>query len=227
MSVRNRLRWFAVRRLASMPDRRGVKWLLHLQDRLYYFTLGVIKITEGDTHPRHRVTDAQPFFRANIRQGDRVLDVGSAYGHNAAAIADLAGHVTGIEVRAEAVERARRERGRPNIEYRVGTFDSLKPGETFDVVLLGNVLEHIADRQAFLAECRARGRRVIVRVPAVDRDWMIPYRQELGLRWKLHVDHEIEYTVDTLTDELTRAGFAVTSCFSKYGAIHAVADRTA
>lgn len=227
VGVRNRLQQIAVRRLAAMPNRRGVKWLLHLQDRLYYFTLGVIKITEGDTHPRHRVTDAQPFFRAHIKPGDRVLDVGSAYGHNAVALANVAGSIVGIEVRPEAVERARRERARPNIEYRVGTFDALKPGETFDVVLLGNVLEHIADRQAFLAECRARAKRVIVRVPAIDRDWMIPYRQELGMRWKLHVDHEIEYTAETLTDELTRAGFDVKACFSKFGAMHAVADRTA
>lgn len=225
MGVRSLARGFVVKRLAALPDRRGVKWLVSLQDRLYYFTLGVIKITEGETHPRHRVTDAQSFFRAHVRPGDRVLDVGSAYGHNARALSEVAASVVGIEVRAAAVERARRTNSSGNIEYRVGAFDALRPGESFDTILLGNVLEHIADRSGFLAECRTRGRRLIVRVPAIDRDWMVPYRQELGLPWKLHPDHEIEYSVETLSAELERAGFDVKICFSRYGAIHAVADR--
>jgi SAM-dependent methyltransferase len=213
-------RWFARR-----PDRAGVKQLLRLQDSLYYFTLGVIKITEGHTHPRHRVTDAPAFFLSQVRPGDRVLDVGSAFGHNAVVMAERAAAVVGIEIRPDAVARARAERSRPNVEYRVGTLDDLAPDDQFDVALLGNVLEHIADRAAFLAQVRAHARRIVVRVPAIDRDWMIPYRQELGMRWKLHLDHEIEYTVETLSAELGAAGFRVTTCFSKFGAIHAAGDR--
>lgn len=214
-------RWFAER-----PDRAGVKQLLRLQDSLYYFTLGVIKLTEGHSHPRHRVTDAPAFYASHVSPGDRVLDVGSAYGHNAFAVATRAAHVVGLEIRPEAVERARREHGQPNIEYRVGTLADLRADEQFDVVLLGNVLEHIADRQTFLATCRAHGRRLLVRVPAIDRDWMIPYRQELGLNWKLHPDHEIEYTARTLAAELVEAGFSVVSVESRFGAIHAVAERS-
>lgn len=224
LGVRASARRWLTRRLAALPGRRGVKWLLRLQDRLYYFTLGVIKITEGNSHPRHRVTDAREFFATHVQPGDRVLDIGSAYGHNAAALADRAGRVVGIEVRPDAVERARREHGRENIEYRVGTLADLPAEELFDVILLGNVLEHIADRQAFLAICRARGPRLLVRVPAVDRDWLVPYRQELGLPWKLHPDHEIEYTADSLRRELEDAGFVVTHCFARYGALHAVAE---
>lgn len=227
MSVRTAMRGAVMRWLVAMPDRRGVKLLLNLQDRLYGFTLGVIKRTEGDSHPRHRVTDARTFFVSHVAPGDRVLDVGSAYGHNAAAVAAVASHVTGIEIRPEAAERARREHARANVEYRVGTLADLRPDERFDVVLLGNVLEHIADRTAFLAACRRHGRRLLVRVPALDRDWMIPYRQELGVRWKLHPDHEVEYTVETLKAELEANGFHVPICYSRFGAIHAVAEAVA
>jgi SAM-dependent methyltransferase len=223
-ALRAQCRRWLTRRLAALPDRRGVKWLLRLQDRLYYFTLGVIKVTEGDSHPRHRVTDAPDFFVEHVRPGDRVLDVGAAYGHNALALAGRAAQVVGIERRPEAVARARRERARANIEYRIGTLTDVPAHERYDVILLGNVLEHIADRPAFLAECRSRGRRLIVRVPAADRDWVVPYRQELGLPWKLHPDHEIEYTTETLTRELEQAGFVVGTCFSRYGALHAVAE---
>lgn len=224
MSGRAVLRGWATRRLAALPDRRGVKWLLRLQDRLYYFTLGVIKITEGDSHPRHRVTDARQFFAGHVQPGDRVLDVGAAYGHNAVAVAEHASHVVGVEIRREAVERARRERARENIDYRVGTLADLSSEEYFDVILLGNVLEHIVDRRAFLVECRARTQRLLVRVPAIDRDWLVPYRRELGLPWKLHPDHEIEYTAVGLMNELDEAGFNVTECFARYGALHAVAE---
>jgi SAM-dependent methyltransferase len=201
-----------------------VKFLLRLQDRLYYFTLGVIKITEGDSHPRHRVTDARAFFANHVLSGERVLDVGAAYGHNAVAVAERASLVVGIEIRPEAVARARRDRSRNNVEYRVGALADLDAHERFDVIILGNVLEHIADRQSFLAACRARAKRLLVRVPAVDRDWLVAYRQELGLPWKLHPDHEIEYTVDTLRRELDQAGFETKECFSRFGAIHAVAE---
>lgn len=220
------LRQWATRRLASLPDRRGVKWLLRLHDRLYYFTLGVIKISEGNSHPRHRLTDAREFFARHVGPGDRVLDVGAAYGHNAVAIAERAASVTGIEIRPEAVERAKRERSRSNISYRIGSLDDLPNGEQFDVIVLGNVLEHISDRQHFLSACRRRARRLLVRVPAVDRDWLVPYRRELGLPWKLHPDHQVEYTAETLTRELEQAGFIVRSCVNRYGAVHAAAEAT-
>jgi SAM-dependent methyltransferase len=215
--------WLA-RRLAALPDRRGVKGLLRLHDWLYYFTLRVIKITEADSHPRHRVTDAREFFARHVREGDRVLDVGAAYGHNAVAVADRASRVVGIEIRREAVERARRERTRSNVEYRVGTIDDVPSTERFDVILLGNVLEHIADRKTFLGKCGERGRRLLIRVPAIDRDWLVPYRRELGLPWRLHPDHEIEYTTDTLERELDAAGFVMRECFCRFGAVHAVAE---
>ncbi len=216
-------RWLT-RRLAALPDRRGVKWLLRLHDWLYFFMLGVIKITEGNSHPRHRVTDARQFFAGHVREGDRVLDVGAAYGHNAVAVAERASFVVGIEIRPEAVERARRERTRSNVEYRVGTIEDIPDSEKFDVILLGNVLEHIADRQTFLGKCGERGRRLLIRVPAIDRDWLVPYRRELGLPWRLHADHQIEYTTDTLTRELEAAGFVTRECFSRFGAVHAVAE---
>lgn len=223
--IGSRLRRWITTGLAAWPDRGGVKFLLRLRDRLDGFTLGVIKRTEGNAHPRHRVTDAPDFFRNEVHAGDTVLDVGSAYGHNATAMASRAGRVVGIEPRPEAVARARAERPAANVEYRVGTLATLDPAERFDVIVLGNVLEHITDRAAFLAACRRHGRKLLVRVPAIDRDWMVPYRRELGMRWTLHPDHAIEYTIETLRDELTAAGFRVTSCVSRFGALQAVAVR--
>lgn len=214
----------AVRWLAARPDRGGIKRLLRLHDRLYYFMLGVIKASEGGIHPRHRLTDAHRFFLSHVGPGDRVLDVGSAYGQIAAALAAAAKAVTGLERRPEAVARARAEFTAENLAFEVGDFFDFRPGERYDVIVAANVLEHVRDRQAFLRKCASLADRLLVRVPAVDRDWLVPYRRELGLEWRLHPDHEIEYTAETLRAELEAAGYVVRHTSTSYGAIHGVAE---
>lgn len=214
----------ATRWLAGRPDRGGIKVLLRLHDRLYYFMLGVIKASEAGIHPRHRLTDAHQFFLSHVGPGDRVLDVGSAYGQIAAALAAAATAVTGLERRPEAVARARAEFTAENLAFEVGDFFNFRSAERYDVIVAANVLEHIRDRQAFLRKCATLADRLLVRVPAVDRDWLVPYRRELGLPWHLHPDHEIEYTAETLRAELEAAGYVVRHTSTSYGAIHGVAE---
>lgn len=212
-----------IRWLAARPDRGGIKFLLRLHDRLYYFMLGVIKASEEGIHPRHRLTDAHQFFLDRVGPGDRILDVGSAYGHIAATLAGKAKAVTGLERRPEAVARARAQFMAENLAFEVGDFFDFRPAERYDVVVAGNVLEHVRDRQAFLRKCAALADRLLVRVPAVDRDWLVPYRRELGLEWRLHPDHQTEYTEATLREELTAAGYVVSVCRTTYGALHCAA----
>ena len=213
-----------VRWLATRPDRGGIRFLLRFHDRLYYFTLGVIKASEAGIHPRHRLTDAHQFFLDHVGPGDRILDVGSAYGHIAAALAAKAKAVTGLERRPEAVARARAEFPAGNLVFEAGDFFDFRSAERYDVIVAANVLEHVRDRQAFLRKCATLADRLLVRVPAVDRDWLVPYRRELGLEWRLHPDHEIEYTHETLRAELEAAGYVVRHTSTSYGAIHGVAE---
>ena len=211
------------RGLAKMPDRRGVKLLLRVHDRLFYYTLGVIKLTEGGLHPKHRVTDLHAFFVGEVAPGDRVLDVGCAYGQIATALASKAARVTALDVRPEAIARARAEHVRSNLTFVVGEFATFPTAERYDVIVLSNVLEHVRDRSTFLGKCRALGSKLLVRVPAIDRDWGVPYRRELGLEWRLHPDHEVEYTEESLRAELDAAQFVVERCTARYGALHCVA----
>jgi SAM-dependent methyltransferase len=218
------LRRWLVHRLAGLPDRRGVRMVIRLHDRTYGFMLQVIKVSERGYHPKHRVTDLHTFFQGAVEPGWKVLDVGCGYGHIAKSVASKAGTVTGVDIRPEAIARAQAQRPGPNIEYVAADFADFIDTRTFDLVIASNVLEHIKDRQSFLAKCRRLAPRIALRVPATDRDWLVPYKEELGLDGRLHPDHEIEYTEETLTDEVRRAGYRVTRIYEKFGAIHCLAE---
>ena len=67
---------------------------------------------------------------------------------------------------------------------------------------MSNVLEHIKDRHEFLMKCKVHAPKLLIRVPAFERDWLVPYKKSLGLEWKLHNDHYIEHTVEELMREI-------------------------
>ncbi|MGE0120386.1 MAG: bifunctional 2-polyprenyl-6-hydroxyphenol methylase/3-demethylubiquinol 3-O-methyltransferase UbiG [Dongiaceae bacterium] len=88
--------------------------------------------------------------------GLRLLDIGCGGGLLAEPMARLGAQVTGIDAveRNVQVARLHAERGGLAIDYRAATPEELVPaGRTFDVVLNMEVIEHVADRAAFLAAC--------------------------------------------------------------------------
>ncbi len=104
------------------------------------------------------VTRADMFDRSRILldwvgNGKRVLEVGCSTGFMSRLMVERNCIVTGIEVDAEAAERARRYCEDVHV-LDLNRCDWIKDiGEkTFDVVLLGDVLEHLADPARVLRE---------------------------------------------------------------------------
>ena len=90
--------------------------------------------------------------------GLRVLDVGVGGGLVAEPLARLGAAVTGIDAGEASIGVARAHAATQglNIDYRHATAGALRAaGETFDTVLALEVVEHVADRAAFLADCAA------------------------------------------------------------------------
>src|SRR5262245_33616525 len=88
----------------------------------------------------------------------RLLDIGCGGGLLAEPMARLGAAVTGIDAveRNIAVARLHAERGGLSIDYRIATPEELvDSGGKFDVILNMEVIEHVADRAAFLAACCA------------------------------------------------------------------------
>jgi 2-polyprenyl-6-hydroxyphenyl methylase/3-demethylubiquinone-9 3-methyltransferase len=108
-------------------------------------------------------------------EGLRILDIGCGAGLLCEPLARSGAQVTGIDAAARNVAAARihaASRG-ITIDYRVGDpAMALRPDERFDVVLLLEVVEHVADVESFVA---AAGRHVapggMLVASTIDRTW--------------------------------------------------------
>lgn len=89
----------------------------------------------------------------------QVLDVGCGYGHTALEIAKRCARVVGIEPSAPLHEQAAQlgdSSGIANVEFRQESIYDLVEVERYDLVVLDNVLEHLADQPSALrriSEC--------------------------------------------------------------------------
>jgi 2-polyprenyl-6-hydroxyphenyl methylase/3-demethylubiquinone-9 3-methyltransferase len=107
---------------------------------------------------RDRIAD---HFARDVRGGRpldglRILDVGCGGGLLCEPMTRLGANVTGIDATERNTEIARTHAAAVglDIDYRYATASDLaEGGATFDVVLNMEVIEHVADRQAFLDDC--------------------------------------------------------------------------
>ena len=86
--------------------------------------------------------------------GLSVLDIGCGGGLLAEPLARLGAEVTGVDASHEAIEAARRhaEASGLTIDYRAHSAeDLLAEGQYFDLIIASEVIEHTADRPAFLS----------------------------------------------------------------------------
>jgi 2-polyprenyl-6-hydroxyphenyl methylase/3-demethylubiquinone-9 3-methyltransferase len=89
--------------------------------------------------------------------GKRALDVGCGAGLLAEPLARLGAEVTGVDAAPENIAAARAHAAGMglSIDYRAGELESLALG-AFDLVTSMEVLEHVADKAAFLGELANR-----------------------------------------------------------------------
>jgi len=195
----------------AQPDReRAMRQLLQLYDDAYHgVDLGAIDYDEG-VHAKHRLTRYHDFFVDRVNEGERVLDVGCGKGELAYDLATRSkAHVIAVDASPWMLEFARERFSHPNVTFVQADAANYTPGEPVDVAILSNVLEHIEPRVELLRSLRERAgaRRLLIRVPARERDWTVPLRQEVGLPHFSDPEHKLEYDPQLLRDELAEAGW--------------------
>jgi SAM-dependent methyltransferase len=213
--------------IRAQPDReKAMRELLEVHaDAVVGIDRGAIDY-DGGVHAKHRLTRYHDFFVERIEPGELVLDVGCHKGELAFDIAERAwATVVGIDRSPWALQQARASFSHPRVTYVEADALTYAPSEPFDVVVLSNVLEHLGPRVAFLRGLRERvgARRALIRVPVLERDWTVPLRRELGLPYFSDAEHEVEYDVDLLRDELASAGWELGEPILAWGEIWAEA----
>lgn len=202
-----------------------IKLLLHLHS-FSYRVVGYLaqKVENNGLHPKHRLMNYHKFFVDNVEEDDVVLDIGCGNGALTYDIANKAKKVVGIDLSAKNISFAKKRYSKENIEYICG--DALKdlPGKKFDVIIMSNVLEHIKSRVEFLKELRKRTSKFLIRVPMINRSWIVLYKKELGLDYRLDKNHFIEYTLESFEEELREAGLKIVDYNIQFGEIWAVVE---
>ena len=102
---------------------------------------------------------ANPFSLGRLKQGERVLDLGSGAGTDSLIAVQMVGQegsVTGIDMTAEMLEKARAaavELGADNVDFVEGEVERLPFGDgSFDVVISNGVIDLVPDKDAVFSE---------------------------------------------------------------------------
>ena len=179
---------------------------------------------DGGVHAKHRLTRYHDFFVERVRPGERVLDVGTGKGELAYDLAARGANVVALDLNPSYLAFARERFRHPSLTFVEGDALGELPSGPFDVVVLSNVLEHLEPRVELLRRLPGLGAsRILVRVPARDRHWHVPLREELELESFSDPTHAVEYDLASLLAELREAGLVATEVQSHWGELWAEA----
>ncbi len=195
--------------------------------QLSYSYLGVFAVAaEGGLHPKHRLMNYHNFFIENVSKGDSILDIGCG---NGALLRDIVkktdAPAIGVEITKENAELAKNAlsdlQNVQIIQSDILEFDS---NIHCDVIILSNVIEHINNRVELLKNLTShfKPKKILIRVPMFEREWLVPFKKELGIEWRLDPTHHIEYTESEFRDEMSAAGLGLESIIFKWGEIYTV-----
>lgn len=152
-------------------------------------------------------------------EGLRFLDIGCGGGLLSEPMTRLGADVVGVDATARNVEVAKlhAEQQGLEIDYRVSTAEDLAAaGETFDVILNMEVVEHVADVKHFLTSCadmlRPGGVMIIATINRTPKALaMAIFGAEYVLRWLPRGTHQYEKLVKPIEirESLLPAGLDV------------------
>lgn len=218
-SVQEVMETMARDRVAQLQPAEALRFLFRL-DAFFYGLQGrqSVRYDQG-VHTKYRHTRYHDFFVARVEPGQKVIDIGCGDGFMAFRLAEKGAIVLGMDISPDNIGKAKRKYVHPNVMFRQGNALQEFVSETFDVVVLSNVLEHLSGRIDFLREVVSRYQPILmlVRVPLFERDWRVPLKQELGVEWRLDRTHETEYTQESFAEEMHAAGLAVRHLEVRWG----------
>lgn len=208
---------------AQRAPASGIRELISLHDVLLWNLDQTAIRYEKGIHPKHRLMNYHRFFVERLKMGDRVLDVGCGYGTVAFSMAQAGALVIGIDMDEKNIRQARKLYQHENLKFLIGDVRKDLPEGNFNVIVMSNVLEHIENRIEVLKMLRDKFKPKLwlIRVPMINRDWLVPLKKELGISYFSDPTHYTEYTLESFKDEIVNAGLEVHHAEVKWGEIWA------
>lgn len=190
-----------------------------------YKYIGILsqRLEKDRLHPKHRLTDYHKWFIDRVRADWTVLDLGCGNGSLSFDLKKRSRKVIAIDKDETNINKAKSTYSCEGLEYFLGDIEGYHFKGIIDAIILSNVLEHIKERVVFLKRLRQFSKRFLIRVPAFDRDWLTPYKKELGAEWRLDPTHYIEYTLEGLRKELSQAGLSIVEWEVRFGEYYVLA----
>jgi 2-polyprenyl-3-methyl-5-hydroxy-6-metoxy-1,4-benzoquinol methylase len=148
----------------------------------------------------------------------RALDVGCAAGFCMAALRERGFEVHGVEV-SEAIGSHARDHFGFGDNVFIGTLeDSPHAEESFDLVCMWDVVEHVPDPRALLAKAYSLlrpGGLLVIETQDIDSR----FAKTLGPKWHhfKHAEHIYHFTPATVTEMVRTAGFVPDRLTHRYG----------
>ena len=176
--------------------------ILKLHNLSYKLSAIFTTIMNDDVHPKYDIIDYEQWFTDNVEKHDIVLDIGCNTGLMVDRLSEKAEYVYGIEINENLYVEAQSKIQKPNVEFicfDATTYD-YSVCRDITVVTLSNVLEHIEHRVEFLKKIIKQvpwnseyHKKLLLRVPMVDRDWITIYKKQIGVEYRLDRTHFTEY----------------------------------
>ena len=205
---------------------KAIEWLLQIYDDVgYEIDQACFRWGDG-VHIKHKLMDGiHSFFYERICENSKILDLGCGKGVVANAMAQHANaDVVGIDMDAGAISFAQERYQHPKLRFMVGNvFTDLPVGESFDVIVLSSVLEHLENRPKFLQGItnNFRPKKFLIRVPTFEQHYFKALKRELRLFAFVDQGHVLEYSLETFKAEMAQANLRIDHLEIRWGDIWA------
>ena len=208
-----------------------INLVLKLHNVSYKLSAVFSTILNDGVHPKHDIINYEQWFTDNVEKTDIVLDIGCNTGLMVDQLSEKVKYVYGIEINENHFNEAQLKIQKSNVEFIC--FDATMYGyescREISVVTLSNVLEHIENRTDFLKKIikqipwnKKYQKKILIRVPMVDRDWITLYKKQIGIEYRLDRTHFTEYTYLKFKDELTASNIEIINYHVRFGELYAV-----
>lgn len=208
-----------------------IKPILKLHSFSYELAGKFAIILNNGIHPKHSIMAYKEWFVENIKDDWIVVDVGCNTGMMVEQMAKKAKYVYGIELEEKHINKAKKNIQKNNLEFICAdaTTYEYEKLQKIDCITLSNVLEHIENRVEFLKKLIKQvkwndKKRLLIRVPMIDREWITIYKKDMGLEYRLDSTHFTEYTFEQFRLELHEANIDIQEYFIRFGEIYAVCE---